>query len=241
VCRVWHGDALMRIGADLFSFSPHVAYATTDYVPGDDAPFAGISLPRELDRAVQARRTEFLAGRACARSALRSLADGRAGDAIPIGPDRAPVWPAGIVGAITHTHGFAAAAVAREVDVLGVGFDAEREIPPDMIGPMLDRVATRAELLELCERAQVSEALALTVIFSAKESIFKCLSRRVGRIFDFADVTMVELSMDEGTFVAELRVDLGELARGTRLGGRFAVSGDLVHTGIALAVGVGSR
>src|SRR5277367_2552834 len=121
----------MEIGTDLFSFlprvadattlpgvadattSPHVAYATTDYVAGDDAPFAGISLPRELDRAVRARRTEFLAGRACARSALRKLADGRADDAIPIGPDRAPVWPAGIVGAITHAHGFAAAAVAR--------------------------------------------------------------------------------------------------------------------------------
>jgi enterobactin synthetase component D len=238
---VWHGDGLMGIATDLFSLWPQVAYATTGYAPGEDAPFAGISVPRELDRAVHARRTEFLAGRACARSALRRLADRRADDAIAIGPDRAPVWPPGIVGAITHAHGFAAAAVAREVDVLGVGLDAEQEIPPHMMGPMLGRVATRAEVVDLCERAGVSEGLALTVIFSAKESIFKCLSPRVGRYFDFPDVTIVQVSMDEGTFAAELRVDLGELARGTRLGGRFSVSGDLVRTGIALAVGMRSR
>ncbi|MBN1173619.1 MAG: 4'-phosphopantetheinyl transferase, partial [Micromonosporaceae bacterium] len=66
-------------------------------------------LPEEaplVARAVPRRRAEFTTGRHCARLALASL--GVEPAAILAGPDRAPRWPAGIVGTITHCDGYRA-------------------------------------------------------------------------------------------------------------------------------------
>ena len=77
-----------------------------------------------MANAAQKRRRDFALGRACARAALSAL--GR-GDAV-IGRDDngAPQWPAGVLGSITHTKGYAAALVAETHDAGGVGVDAER-------------------------------------------------------------------------------------------------------------------
>src|SRR5690606_10927778 len=53
------------------------------------------------------RQCEYLAGRLCARHALHRLT-GQA-DVPAVGEDRAPHWPAGVVGSITHSQGQAAA------------------------------------------------------------------------------------------------------------------------------------
>ena len=50
-------------------------------------------------------------GRACARAALANLGQGEA--VIGIDEAGAPLWPAGVVGSITHTKGYAAALVAK--------------------------------------------------------------------------------------------------------------------------------
>jgi 4'-phosphopantetheinyl transferase EntD len=44
--------------------------------------------------------------------------------------DRTPVWPDGVVGSITHTGDFAAAAVAWAADIAGLGIDSEQVIDP---------------------------------------------------------------------------------------------------------------
>jgi len=41
-------------------------------------------------------------------------------------PDRRPQWPEEIVGSITHTAGFSAAAVGQRSRFAGIGIDAER-------------------------------------------------------------------------------------------------------------------
>src|SRR5450631_1635810 len=71
-------------------------------------------LPEEaagLGRAVPERQQEFAAGRLCARRALEEL--GFAGFALLAQADRQPLWPAQIVGSITHTNGLCAAVVGR--------------------------------------------------------------------------------------------------------------------------------
>ena len=47
------------------------------------------------------------------------------GDPVRRGADRAPQWPAGLVGSITHTVGYSAAVVARQGSLLSLGIDAE--------------------------------------------------------------------------------------------------------------------
>ena len=91
---------------------------------GDD-PDAYL-LPAEehlVAKAVAKRRREVTNARTCARRALAGL--GIAETAIPRGPKGQPIWPTGVVGSITHTTGYVAAAVAHAAKVRSIGVDAE--------------------------------------------------------------------------------------------------------------------
>lgn len=173
--------------------------------------------------AVPGRRGEYAAVRACARTALGRL--GLEGVAVPAGADRAPVWPAGIVGSMTHCDGYRAAAVGLARDWIGLGIDAEvhAPLPPDV----LDIVLNPAERAAL---AGADPALCLDrVLFSAKESVYKVWYPVTRSWLGFEDV---DVRLGDGTFVARL----GPTGLGTReLYGRWAVGDGLLVTAVALA------
>lgn len=149
--------------------------------------------------AVPSRQQEFARGRACARHALALL--GCQIVTIPVGPRRAPRWPEGVVGSITHCEGFVAAVVCLASQMRSIGFDAEpaRCLESDIVA----LVCTDAELAWM-ERAPPADTGGWPmVIFSAKEAIHKCLSPLTGVMLDFRDVT-VTLDRDRGTFSARL-------------------------------------
>jgi 4'-phosphopantetheinyl transferase EntD len=77
----------------------------------------------------------------------------------------------------------------------------------------------------------------VTVLFSAKESVYKALRAQVGAFFEFHDVHATAVVPDgAGGGRVALRVarDLGPVPRGTTLEAAFAVDGDHVHTRVAL-------
>ncbi|WP_355661313.1 4'-phosphopantetheinyl transferase family protein [Halomonas salifodinae] len=155
----------------------------------DNAAFtsAGIALPEGLEAAAPKRRAEFLAGRLCARQALWHL-DGR-WQAPAMGEDKAPLWPAGCIGSITHSHGWAAALVGPRASYQGLGLDAERWLDDETAARLARRVLTPAER----ERLPANEAaLAVTLTFSLKESLFKALYPLVGRRFYFPDAELID-------------------------------------------------
>ena len=88
-----------------------------------------------ITSAVPSRRAEFVAGRTLARVAMRRL--GLPPQALPVGPDRAPLWPANIVGSITHAAGYCAVAVGARCasssapGLRSIGLDLE----PDNLDP----------------------------------------------------------------------------------------------------------
>jgi enterobactin synthetase component D len=178
------------------------------------APAAGVALPPEIARAVPRRRAEFIAGRTCARAALAAAGGDPAHD-LPIGPLRAPQWPAGFVGSITHAAGFAAAAVAPSSRSRGLGIDLERTLSPTDVERLAATLAHPGEL-----------ALAsLTALFAAKEALFKALAPHVGRYFDFLDVAAVAAAADRLTFLQ--RCDLSaEFPAGATHEARVATAGD---------------
>ncbi len=142
--------------------------------------------------AVAKRRAEFTTVRHCARIALEAL--GAPVLALPPGPDRAPLWPAGIAGSLTHCTGYRAAAVAWAEDrLLSLGIDAE---PAEALpGDVVRLVASQFELTELAKlRRGRPDVPWERVLFSAKESVFKAwwaLNRRwLG--FEDAEVQLVE-------------------------------------------------
>ena len=185
-------------------------------------------LPEEealLGEAVQNRRSEFATARYCARQALRQL--GVPETAILRGPKREPLWPAGIVGSITHCTGYRAAAVGRVADMLAIGIDAEPH------APISDRVARR--ILDDAERAWIATAPRDIhwdrLIFSAKESVYKAWYPLAGCWLGFEDAS-VTIDHEAGAFQARLLVEPPPPVPRV-FEGRYLVEDGLVVTAIA--------
>jgi 4'-phosphopantetheinyl transferase EntD len=170
--------------------------------------------PREeihVARAVEKRRRDFALGRMCARAALAPLGHGEA--EIAIGADGAPQWPAGLVGSITHTGGYAAAVAGDAASFSGVGVDAER------VGGVTPKLWPR--LFNMAEQAQLAGRtdgdVAATLLFSAKEAAFKAWRLKGPLIF-----RDIAIDLRDGGFTAD--------HAGKSLHGRYAVEGELVLT-----------
>jgi 4'-phosphopantetheinyl transferase EntD len=143
-----------------------------------DSPFE--SERAVVARAVPKRRHEFASGRACARDALTQL--GHPPAPLLPGPDRVPLWPAGVVGSISHSATCAWAAVARSQDLLSIGVDLEGDAPLDPeLWPL---VATPPEL-------PGATGASMKRLFCAKEAAFKCwFTAGGGRILEFQEMTI---------------------------------------------------
>ncbi|NES14213.1 MULTISPECIES: 4'-phosphopantetheinyl transferase [Micromonospora] len=199
------------------------------------ADWAGTLLPAERaclgERAVPGRRRDFTAGRVCARRALAGL--GVPPAPVPSAPDRSPVWPPGVVGTITHTRDYCAAAVARAADLRSVGMDAERRRE---LNPGVRRKVCLPE--EEAELARLPVGVPWpTLLFSVKETVYKAWWPVVGTWLDFHDAR-VTLDPDAGTFTA--RIAPARLATApapdppSSIDGRFTIDADLVRSAAVL-------
>jgi enterobactin synthetase component D len=216
-------------------FPGFVAQCSVLYDPaGEPAEqFPEMVLPARVAGAVRKRQVEFAAGRFCAREALRQIGCASADASFGWRDHGAPDWPTGIVGAITHSAGVASAAVASTVDAHAIGLDVERLLKRDVARETLAHIATRDEVSTCGDAAGWSEAEALTLVFSAKETIFKCLYAAVGRYFDFHDAEIVSVDASTGRFDARLLTTLTPtLVAGTSLEGRFERDGEMFYTGM---------
>ncbi len=185
-----------------------------------------------LGRVVEKRAREFASGRACARRALARL--GFADVAIPIEADRVPAWPPGVVGSITHCTGYCGVAVARRGAIVGLGVDAE--VGPELDPPLIPLVCRASEVEALRVLAELTPGQGAMLVFSAKESVYKCYFPVVRRVLDFHDVE-IELALDSprgGGFTARV---LPGPAPMSRFRGRFARDDVRVYTGVTLRAG----
>jgi len=183
-----------------------------------------------IRNAVTSRRREFAVGRWCARRALAKLDVPPL--AIPVGRSRAPMWPAGIVGSITHCQGFVGAAVARDSCLRSIGFDAERAEPLD--ADLVALICTPAEITWMRGFPDARGMEWAKVLFSAKEAVHKCIWPLIGQMLDFVDVTL-DIDPDRGVFSARHAArtespDVGSDAVFAQVRGRFDISNELVFT-----------
>ena len=192
--------------------------------------------PEELEalgNPVEKRRREFVTGRACARRALERL--GVEPGPVPSGPKGEPVWPAGVVGSITHCRVLRACAVARTDDLHSVGIDAEvhEPLPPGV----LESIANQRERLALAQAGGGGISLD-RVFFSAKEAIYKAWFPLAERWLGFEDVHMT-LSVPDRSFHGKLLVPGPEVAGRplTEFRGRWLAEGDLVFAAVVIGGG----
>lgn len=208
--------------------------ASVAVVEASAAQWEAEMLPEEarvVARSVPGRQREFAAGRACARLALARL--GYQPAPLLPGPDRAPAWPQGAVGSITHCRDYCAAAAALRSELATLGIDAELNQPlPQGVAEL---VCTPLEL-DWSASAQRRGADWRTLIFSAKESVYKAWQPLTGEWLGYRNVEL-RIDAETATFEARLLVP-APAALGTgfsSFSGGFVTTPSHILTAVALA------
>lgn len=188
-----------------------------------------------VTRSVEKRRAEFHAGRVLARGALAAV--GARDAALLPGPDRAPVWPAGFTGSITHTDSWVAVAVARRPDYRALGVDIEE------IGRFHPRLETRilspAEIAEHLDGLDPAARQAMSAaLFCVKEAFYKCQFPLTGRRLGFHDVAVETLSTERDGGVVRVAARPTSDPAGA-MTGRYALLGELAAAAFSAASRVG--
>lgn len=182
----------------------------------------GEVLPGAIDR----RQREFGAGRAAARAAMAEI--GKPPAAIPHGADRAPIWPAGIIGSITHTASECLAIVMPAPDRGGIGLDLEEDtpLPPDLWPAVLtpEEISSLAPL-PLCRKGRMAK-----LYFLAKEAAYKAQYPLTGRLLEFHDM---RIAFASDGFQARVLGQAGTILESRPISGRIARAGGHL---LALAV-----
>ena len=163
----------------------------------------GIKKPLELASAniTPKREAEFIAGRYCASSAIMKMYPNRE-ITIGIRPDRSPHWPQDIVGSISHSHSqnpkqkqnqsMAMAVIGSADSFYGLGIDCE-ELLSDQAALEISDLLLNPRELRLLAGLQQQWGFLVTLLFSAKESLFKALSSQVSTINSFHDFSLQNL------------------------------------------------
>lgn len=201
--------------------------------PGDPA----LLYPGEaahIAKAIAKRAGEFAAGRLCARLALERI--GVRDFPLLMEEDRRPRWPDGVVGSITHTHGYYAAVVTRRETLRAIGVDAE---VVGRVGRHLwPKICTGRESAWLEAQPEGEQARLGALVFSAKEAFYKCQYELTRAWVGFHDVELDFPACDlaAGLFLVRPLVALElERLRAPPWHGRCVFEPDLVLSGVHFA------
>ena len=178
------------------------------------------------------RQTEFSQGRSCAHQALAKFK--LEAEPIPRNAEtREPCWPKGVRGSITHSGEYAAAAVGLADAVSGIGIDLEslsRAVDFNISRHVC--VEQELEWLKTLTAEQANQGL--RIIFSAKESIFKCLFPISKTYLYFKDATVtIDEANNEFTFSLS-KACSGITEAGFRHSGKFSIIDKMLLTAIYL-------
>lgn len=171
------------------------------------------------------RQFEFAVGRECAHDALRMLGES---EIVGISHDRSPKWPTNFAGSISHSDVRAWAAAIRQDELLSIGIDTETMVTPHSRTQLADEIATNAEW-KIALAADHDPETAFTLVFSAKESYYKCWAPVTGEFFGFHDATIESMDFEKVTLLTASRnPNFGQ--RPKTLDVYYLVDGDSVFT-----------
>lgn len=159
---------------------------------------------------------------------------------VGVAADRSPQWPSGYVGSITHTSQWVGVAVAPAHVVRSIGVDIEAILEPHVAAEIARACVSSAEAL-LGEEAGLTPELLVSICFSAKEALFKCLYPIVLEQFEFHDVDLVGVDTAMERMRFRLARDLSaEFRAGYTIDGRFRLVDRHVLTSVELPVELAS-
>jgi 4'-phosphopantetheinyl transferase EntD len=155
---------------------------------------------RLLNGASAKRIGEFCAGRYCAHQVLEQL--GYKDVSVLKNLHGAPLWPAGIVGSISHSREMSIAVAARSVNVQAIGVDIQYCEPPFPRQSFTTLLRPQEIRTILDAPAELADQYAYS-IFAAKESALKCVYGASGHWLEFTDI-LIDLNLADGWFLLSI-------------------------------------
>ena len=148
----------------------------------------GVTFPGKLSRAVDKRRADYLAGRALLMRAFEAL--NLAPQPVETGPDRAPIWPAGVTGSLSHSRTTCACILSTNT-ALRIGIDIETALSSTSTEAVRKVALIPSERALVAANPQSPDLPAQ--IFCAKETLFKALYPVVQEVFGFDSAQTIAL------------------------------------------------
>ncbi|MDB2384256.1 4'-phosphopantetheinyl transferase superfamily protein [Endozoicomonas sp.] len=187
----------------------------------------GLSLPSNLTTARTKRQAEYLAGRYCAGIGLKRL--GADNFEVKASRDRSPVWPENYTGSISHSQGFAMAVTGEKARYRSIGVDIEKIVSESRAERLSNTVLTDSDC-ELRSTLGLPIHWFFTLVFSAKESLYKLLHPELKRSMGFESACLSLLNTEQKTFTLTLTSGLSaEWQEGSHFTGNyFEIDGYLV-------------
>jgi 4'-phosphopantetheinyl transferase EntD len=189
---------------------------------------AGLMPGEWLEDPVPSRLAEFAAGRRAARAAMARL--GHAQSAIPHQKSRAPLWPTGLVGSISHCVDLCVTVVGQAAHWSGLGVDLERDhgLDPALWSEVL-RPEELAALGGLSAGDQPDAALRTFVI---KEAVYKAQYATSRTLFGFDTLS---IRVTDTAFAATFMDPVPGFPLGHRLTGQWVRAGGYVAAWCAIS------
>lgn len=180
----------------------NIEYAITEI-----ADYEGqMAYPEEMSmikRARKRRKVEFVAGRLTVKEILSRF--GVEKYPILAGHYREPIWPSGIVGSISHCAQYCFVAAAKKDHYISIGVDVEPNEPlHESLEHIICTVKEKRWVFEqnLNLKKAVHDVYWRRMIFSAKESVYKCVFPLIFKHLDFHEV-MIGISEDRKNFIVQ--------------------------------------
>jgi 4'-phosphopantetheinyl transferase EntD len=144
----------------------------------------------ELDGLAIGRMLDFIAGRKVAHWALNSSDIFNPQLKVNRGYKGEPIFPAPLVGSISHNEAYACAAITGEDYLIGV--DVDKVMDDESFLLTRHQFFDDIELKLIMEREPCKMA---TLCFSAKECVYKAFAVVVGEFIDFHDAKVISIDV----------------------------------------------
>jgi 4'-phosphopantetheinyl transferase EntD len=210
-------EASVFLGALRDQLPPDIALGSDD----PRLPPVGLMPGEAIGGMVPKRLAEFAAGRRAARAAI--VQAGMVPAAIPHGPDRAPIWPEGVTGSISHCADLCIALAGRSMNWAGLGVDIEPE--HDLEAALWPEILRPEERVWLDSLAPSDRGVMALAIFVAKEAVYKAQYGISRTLFGF---DALAISLTGAGYAATFAHDVPRMARGSRLWGHLIHAGGYV-------------
>jgi enterobactin synthetase component D len=217
----------METLASQFGWASDVLSDEVSYSRWQPSPQDLAKLPDDLSRASESRRRDYAAGRLCAGNALTRSGYAWDGE-LRRGDDRLPMWPPGTTGSISHCKLGAVAVVAPTTMCRAIGVDMEAWIEDSTASNIWEHIANEAEFKLL---NHVKKSAALTLLFSAKEALFKALYPDTRQIMEFNAARLIRAQPDHLTFALTCLWS-GQWQAGNEINVNVVTSNQCVYSGV---------